>query len=189
MELLANVLSLEFQYQMPESAKQLVATGFQYNIFEWEKQLVASGALHDDGKVDVQLFIAASSTSSTLSDPDTIVMPEAGPQSLAPTSGAVSQTAVVEADTSKISTTLSTMSSDVQLLLPTCEVIAGAVVSVAPEGRLQSGKVSQTAVVTTTSGDVPLPVSGPEVTGGPVVSVASKHYEIREKLGRGAGGS
>eukprot|EP00971_Amphidinium_carterae_P189442 3760522-Amphidinium_carterae.1 len=60
MELLANLLSLEFPYQ----------------IAEWEKQLVATGALGDAGEVDVQLFVAASSLSSTPSDPDAVVMLE-----------------------------------------------------------------------------------------------------------------
>eukprot|EP00971_Amphidinium_carterae_P323518 6429145-Amphidinium_carterae.1 len=111
---------------------------------------MASGALHDDGKVDVQLFVAASSVSSTPTAPDTIVMPGVGLRSLAPTSSTVSQTAASRADVVKISqtTTLTTCSSDVQLPLPVSEVAAGA-----------------------------------------MVCVASKHYEISEELGRGAGGS
>eukprot|EP00971_Amphidinium_carterae_P219613 4360265-Amphidinium_carterae.1 len=117
MELLANVSSLEFP---PISA--------------WEKQLSASGALRDDGKVDVQLFVAASLVSTTLSDrkePNTIVMPEVGPQSLAPTSCTMSQTIAPQADESKASTTLTITSGDVQLPLPVPEVTAGVVVSVA----------------------------------------------------------
>eukprot|EP00971_Amphidinium_carterae_P189905 3769666-Amphidinium_carterae.1 len=70
MELLANVLSLEFPYER----------------YEWEKHLVATGALSDAGKVDVQLVVAASSLSTTLSYADNILMPEVGPQFLAPTS-------------------------------------------------------------------------------------------------------
>eukprot|EP00971_Amphidinium_carterae_P096794 1915947-Amphidinium_carterae.1 len=136
MDLLASVLSLEFHYQ----------------ISEWEKQLIASGALGDAGKVDVQRFVAVSWASTTLSDPDTILMPEAGPQSLAPTSGTVSQIAVSQADDAR--ETLTTMST-----------------------------------MTTTSGDAQLPLPASEVTAGIVVSVASKHYEISETLGCGAGGS
>eukprot|EP00971_Amphidinium_carterae_P166524 3300384-Amphidinium_carterae.1 len=69
MELLGNILSLEY-----------------WQISEWEKQLVATKALGDAGKVDVQLFVAASSLSTTFSDPGTIMIPEVGLQSLAPTS-------------------------------------------------------------------------------------------------------
>eukprot|EP00971_Amphidinium_carterae_P104138 2062443-Amphidinium_carterae.2 len=60
MDMLANVLSLEFPYQ----------------ISEWEEQLLATGALGDDGKVDVKMFVAASWLSSALSGPDTILKPE-----------------------------------------------------------------------------------------------------------------
>eukprot|EP00971_Amphidinium_carterae_P052882 1041500-Amphidinium_carterae.1 len=49
MELLANLLGYDFKHQ----------------ISEWEKQLIATGALGNDGKVDVQLFVGASSA-----DPD-----------------------------------------------------------------------------------------------------------------------
>eukprot|EP00971_Amphidinium_carterae_P314599 6253153-Amphidinium_carterae.1 len=84
----------------------------------------------------VQLFVAASSVSAALSDPESIVMPEVG--ILAPTSDAVSQNAVSQVYASETSTTMST---------------------------------------------------APEVTVGAVVSVASQCYEIREKLGHGAGGS
>eukprot|EP00971_Amphidinium_carterae_P093828 1856609-Amphidinium_carterae.1 len=122
MELLANSLSLEFPHQ----------------ISEWEKQLVASGALGDDGKVDVQLFAAAVSTTSAFSsvstfcsDPSTIVMPEVGLQSLAPTSSTVSHTAASPADASKISETMTITSGDVQLPLPAPKVTVRAVVSVA----------------------------------------------------------
>eukprot|EP00971_Amphidinium_carterae_P318680 6334472-Amphidinium_carterae.1 len=90
MELLANVLSLEFYYQ----------------ISEWEKQLIATGALGDAGKVDVQRFVVALSVSTTLSDADTILMPQLGPQFLAPTSGTVSQTAAPQADACADSITL-----------------------------------------------------------------------------------
>eukprot|EP00971_Amphidinium_carterae_P340358 6478662-Amphidinium_carterae.1 len=69
MELLANILSLEY-----------------WQTSEWEKQLVATKALGDAGKVDVQLFVAASSPSTTFSDPGTTMIPEVGLQSLAPTS-------------------------------------------------------------------------------------------------------
>eukprot|EP00971_Amphidinium_carterae_P145719 2887847-Amphidinium_carterae.1 len=89
MELLTNVLSLAFPYQ----------------ISEWEKQLIASGALHDDDKVDVQLFVAASSVSTTPTAPETTVMSEVGLQSLAPTSSTVSQTATSRADAVEISKT------------------------------------------------------------------------------------
>eukprot|EP00971_Amphidinium_carterae_P174119 3451384-Amphidinium_carterae.1 len=118
MQLLANILSLEFQYQ----------------IMEWEKQLVATGALGDAGMVDVQLFVAASSVSPTLSDPRTIVMHEVGPQSLAPTSDAESQTAVSQADAGEVSTTMSDAtitSGDVPRPLPAPEVTVGVVVSIA----------------------------------------------------------
>eukprot|EP00971_Amphidinium_carterae_P108034 2138748-Amphidinium_carterae.1 len=118
MELLTNVLSLEFP-----------------PISEWEKQLVASGAQCDDGKVDVRRFVAASSVSTTPTAPNTIVMPEVGLQPLAPTSSTVSQTAAPQEDASEISrmSAMTTTSGDVQLLLPTIEVTAGAVVSAAPE--------------------------------------------------------
>eukprot|EP00971_Amphidinium_carterae_P029631 582751-Amphidinium_carterae.1 len=63
-------------------------------------------------------------------------MPEVGPQSLAPTSGTVSQTAAPQANTSEISTavmpmsTMTTTSGDVQVPLPAPEVTVGVVVSV-----------------------------------------------------------
>eukprot|EP00971_Amphidinium_carterae_P046422 914028-Amphidinium_carterae.1 len=97
MALLANVLSLEFPYQ----------------ISEWEKQLVATGALGDAGEVDVQLFVAASSVLATPSDPNgpnTIVMPEVGLQSLVPTSSTVSQCAASQVDASETLTTMTTTS-------------------------------------------------------------------------------
>eukprot|EP00971_Amphidinium_carterae_P301611 5992324-Amphidinium_carterae.1 len=126
MELLANILSLEFQSQ----------------IDEWEKQLVAAEALGDGGKVDVQLFLAASSLATQVSDPGNIMIPEVGLQSLAPTGTG---------------------------------------------SRADASEISETLVSTSSSTQLPLPV--PELTVGAVVSVASKHYEINEKLGCGAGGS
>eukprot|EP00971_Amphidinium_carterae_P297802 5916918-Amphidinium_carterae.1 len=59
MELLASVLNSDW-YQRPE----------------WEKQLVATGALGDAGKVEVQLFVAASLVSTTPSDSGAVVMRE-----------------------------------------------------------------------------------------------------------------
>eukprot|EP00971_Amphidinium_carterae_P170695 3382915-Amphidinium_carterae.1 len=114
MELLATVLSLEFPYQ----------------ISEWEKQLIASGALDDAGKVDVQLFVKASSVSTTPTYPDAIVMPEVGLQSQAPTSGTVPQSAASQVDVSKLSS-FGSLDSNVQFPLPAPEVTVGAVVSVA----------------------------------------------------------
>eukprot|EP00971_Amphidinium_carterae_P082699 1635772-Amphidinium_carterae.1 len=72
-------------------------------ISEWEKQLAASGALDDAGKVDVQRFVAASSDPTFLSDPDAIVIPDVGLQSLAPASDTDSQTAASRAAVSKTS--------------------------------------------------------------------------------------
>eukprot|EP00971_Amphidinium_carterae_P337280 6474018-Amphidinium_carterae.1 len=123
MELLAKLLSLDFLYQRSE----------------WEKQLIASGALHD-GKVDVQLFVSASSAdpdndgkvdvqvfvSASSADSDAIVLPEEGLQFMAPISGTVSQTAALQAVASEISKTLS-WCSDVQMPLPVPAVTVGAV--------------------------------------------------------------
>eukprot|EP00971_Amphidinium_carterae_P089732 1776701-Amphidinium_carterae.1 len=117
MELLIAVLSLEFP-----------------PISEWEKQLIASGALNDDGKVNVQLFVAASLVSTTLSDPkgpNTIVVPAVGPQSLASTSGTVLQIAASQTETTETLTTMTITSGDVQLPLPAPEVTVGVVVFVA----------------------------------------------------------
>eukprot|EP00971_Amphidinium_carterae_P165138 3273606-Amphidinium_carterae.1 len=108
MQLLTNILSLEFPSQKDK----------------WEKQLVATRALGDGGKVDVQLFVAALSPSTKCSDPGMI--PEVVRQSLAPTAGTGSR-----ADASEMSETLDTTSSSTQLPLPVPEVAVGAVVSVA----------------------------------------------------------
>eukprot|EP00971_Amphidinium_carterae_P244897 4862348-Amphidinium_carterae.1 len=120
---------------------------------------------------------------STPAAPDALVMPEVGLQSLAPTFDTESQIAVSQAEESKMSTTMTIISGDVQLPLSAPGV----------------GKVSQTAASHADANEfssfgslvsyskLPLPV--PEVTAGVEVFVASKRYEIGEKLGRGAGGS